>query len=112
LRRWQTRLGHLNDRAQLIAFVSARPDAPPALVERLEARRRGSVAALRRRPVAVAAPPARRSRAPRAPRGPAASPGPAPGLGPLTACVPPSPRVGGDGEPRPRSRADHPAVAR
>src|SRR5262249_6067054 len=78
LRRWQTRLGHLNDRAQLIAFVSARPDAPPALVERLEARRRGSVAALRGQPVAFAAPPVRRPRGPRAPRGPAPSPGPPP----------------------------------
>src|SRR4029077_19922172 len=73
LRRWQTRLGDLNDRAQLIAFVAARPQAKgQPLVRRLEALRRASLAALRRQPVAFSDPRPPRPRPPRAHRRPPA----------------------------------------
>src|SRR5262249_45058667 len=107
LRRWQTQLGDLNDRAQLIAFVAARPQATGRpLVRRLEALRRASLAALRRRPVAFEDPRPPSPPAPRAGRDRAAA------TGPSRAAGPPRSRAARVAARPPRSPVVRPAAAR
>jgi len=111
LRDWQTRLGRLNDRAQLLAFVASRTrrageERSRRFVRRLEALRLSALAALRRKRVAFADPPPRRPPAPRAPSARAAA------RSRPRAGDPPRSRAARDGARPPRSRNARPAAAR
>ena len=107
LRRWQSRLGRLNDRAQLIAFVAARGEQGLLHVPRLEAARRAALAALRREGGELPTPaPRRRAPSPRPPAAAAAE------TEPPTAGDPPTPRAERAGARRQRSGSSPAAAAR